>query len=204
MQSRILATECYGHMLCRIFQLFEHLIPVFKLRLPVFDIKRPADLFRKILFLKDYRHFIEIFLVEVIEDTFPRHIAEKSYLIPCIIVQRIFRAAYYHIRMKPQSLKLPHGGLGRLGLHLLGSLEIGDKGHMDQYGITRPDLILKLPYGLQEGLAFYITHGTSDLDYCYMDLIIRGIAVESALDLIGDMRYHLHSASAIVAAPFFI
>ena len=75
---------------------------------------------------------------------------------------------------------------------------------MDQNRIVMADFMLELTNGLQKRLTLDITYGTADLDDGDTGLIIRKIAVETALDLIGDMRDDLYRTSAIVAAALLL
>ncbi len=71
---------------------------------------------------------------------------------------------------------------------------------MNQNRIVMADIMLELTDGLQKRLTLDITNGTADLDDGNICLIIRKIAVETALDFIGDMRDYLYCTSAIIAA----
>ena len=75
---------------------------------------------------------------------------------------------------------------------------------MDQNGIIMAHLMLELTNGFQERLALDITYGTADLNDGDTGLIIRKIAVETALDLIGDMRDDLYSTSAVITTTLLL
>ena len=53
---------------------------------------------------------------------------------------------------------------------------------MDQNGIIMTNLMLELTNGLQERLALDVTYSTADLNDGDTGLVIRKIAVETALD----------------------
>ena len=65
-------------------------------------------------------------------------------------------------------------------------------------------LMLELPDGLQEGLAFDITHGTAHLNDGDAGVCVSKIAVKAALDLVGDVGNDLYGAAAVVSPPFFL
>ena len=64
--------------------------------------------------------------------------------------------------------------------------------------------MLKLADRFQERLAFDIAYCASHLDNGDLCLIIIVVAVETALDLIGDVGDHLDSASAEVSPTFLL
>ena len=67
------------------------------------------------------------------------------------------------------------------------------------------DFMLELTNRFEERLAFDITYGTTDFDDGDMRLIRSGkIAVETALNLVCDVRDDLNRASAKITTAFFL
>ena len=75
---------------------------------------------------------------------------------------------------------------------------------MDQDNIFCSALMLKLTDGFKERLAFNITYCTADLDDSNLSIFCSRITVETALDLICNMRDYLNSSSAEISAAFFL
>ena len=75
---------------------------------------------------------------------------------------------------------------------------------MDQNNIFCSALMLKLTDGFKERLAFNITYCTADLDDSNLSICCSRITVETALDLICNMRDYLNSSSAEISAAFFL
>ena len=64
--------------------------------------------------------------------------------------------------------------------------------------------MLKLADGLEERLALDIAYGSAYLNDRDLGALGSRIAVETAFDLVSDMRDDLHSASAEVSAAFLL
>ena len=75
---------------------------------------------------------------------------------------------------------------------------------MDENGIFMTDLMLELTDSLQKRLAFDITDGSAHLNNSNLSIGGGIVAVEAALDLIGDMRDDLNGTSAKITAAFFL
>ena len=75
---------------------------------------------------------------------------------------------------------------------------------MDENGILMSYLMLELADGLQKRLALDIANGSAYLNDGNLGVGGGVVAVEAALDLVGDVRDHLNCASAKVAAALFL
>ena len=145
-----------------------------------------------------------MFHIQILQYPVAGYIAEQGYLIPQSLIKRMFAAADDDVRLNPHALQFLDAGLGRLGLHFLGSTQIRDQGHMDQDRIVAAHFMLELTDGLQERLALDIAHRAAHLDNGDSGILISEIAVEAALDLIRDMGNHLYRAAAVIAAALFL
>ena len=133
-----------------------------------------------------------------------RYVTEQSNLVLDGLIQRMLTSADDDIRLDAHALQILNTGLGGFGLQFLRSAQIRNQRYMDQNRIVMADFMLELTNGLQERLALDITYGTADLDDGDTGLIIRKIAVETALDLIGDMRDDLYRTSAVITTTLFL
>ena len=75
---------------------------------------------------------------------------------------------------------------------------------MDDAGIARTNIVLKLADGLQEGLTFNVAYGAAHLDDGDLRPAFVAAAVEAALDLVGDVGNHLDRAAAEVAPALLL
>ena len=71
---------------------------------------------------------------------------------------------------------------------------------MHENAALRAKFIAHLPDGFQEGQAFNIANRATDFDQ--HEIIAIGFSLDHFLDLIGNVRNHLHRAAQIIAAPF--
>ena len=133
-----------------------------------------------------------------------RQVAEQSDLVLHCCVQRIFRAAHDDVRLDSHSLQFFYTGLRRFCLHFLGGAQIGDQRDMDQNHVLASLLMLELADGLKERLALDVADRATHLDDGDLRGLGRRIAVETALDLICDVRDDLHCASSEVTPAFFL
>ena len=75
---------------------------------------------------------------------------------------------------------------------------------MDQDRVFAACFMLELADGLQERLALDIAYRAADLDDGDMHILGCVVPVETALDLVGNMRDDLDGASAVISAPLFL
>ena len=68
---------------------------------------------------------------------------------------------------------------------------------MHQHGTARADLHPQLADGFEEGLRLDVTDGAADLHQGHVG--IAGALDDASLDLVGDVRDHLHGSAQVVA-----
>ena len=69
---------------------------------------------------------------------------------------------------------------------------------MHEHGLGRPTLDADLANGLEERQRLDVTHGAADFHQANVRAL--GGHVDTALDLVGDVRNHLHGGTQIIAA----
>ncbi len=79
---------------------------------------------------------------------------------------------------------------------------MGDQGHVHIQDIARSPVELELADGLQKRKRFDVPDGAADLHDGHIHPL--GIFQDLGLDLVGDVRNHLHGSAEIVAAAFFL
>ena len=70
---------------------------------------------------------------------------------------------------------------------------------MDVEHVAPADVVAELADGLQEGQALDVAHRAADLGDDHVDVGVAGHPGDAFLDLVGDVRDHLHGAAQVVA-----
>src|ERR1700733_40578 len=68
--------------------------------------------------------------------------------------------------------------------------------------ILAAEVPAELPHRFEEGQAFDIADGAPDLDYAEIFAFSRH--QDAALNLVGDMRNHLHGRAEVIAVAFLL
>src|SRR6185369_14566166 len=98
--------------------------------------------------------------------------------------------------------QLVHGVLGGLGLDLAHGGQVRDEREVDVAGVDAAFLDSHLADRLEEGQRLDVAHRTADLDDADLGILARGL--DGGLDLVGDVRDHLHRAAQVVAAALLV
>ena len=91
--------------------------------------------------------------------------------------------------------------LRRLGLELAGVADVGHQRQVDEHAAPTPGVDRELPDRLQERQRLDVAHGPADLGDHEVDVGGVGHQPDPLLDLVGDVRHHLHGGAEVVAAP---
>ena len=75
---------------------------------------------------------------------------------------------------------------------------------MDQNRVVPAYFMLELTNGFKERLAFDITYRTAHLNNGNARVLVCKVAVETAFDLVGNVRDNLYGSAAVVTAPLFL
>ena len=204
MKLDIFSNQCNSNFLGWVTKIFNHVSPVSKIRFRAVKMKRLAYNLSKMFFLHGKWCFIEIFYVQVLKYVVSRKITEQGNLVLHRIIQRVFRTADNDIRLDSHSLKFFYACLCRFCLHFLRRSQIRNQCNVDQDNIFCSALMLELTDGFKERLAFDITDSTADLNDSNLRICCSRVTVETALDLICNMRDYLNSSSAKISAAFFL
>ena len=86
-----------------------------------------------------------------------------------------------------------------LRLQLTGRADEGNERDVDVTDVLPAHVVAQLPDGLEERQALDVADRAADLRDDHVGVL--GQAQDPRLDLIGDMRDHLHGAAEVVAAP---
>src|ERR1700757_4546318 len=110
------------------------------------------------------------------------------------------------IRRDTYAAQRGHRVLGRLGLEFARWGQVRHQRDVQEEDVFPTQVMTDLAGGLQKGLRFDITHGATD----FGDHNVWAVAVSvrlghrhnPPLDLVGDVRDHLHGVSEVFAASF--
>src|SRR5260370_41024864 len=99
-------------------------------------------------------------------------------------------AAQQHVRLDADAAQLLHRVLRRLGLDLARAPHYRHQRQEHERAIVAAELDTQLADGLEERPRLAVTYGAADLDHA----AIRAVAaqLDTALDLVGDVRVDLH------------
>ncbi len=79
---------------------------------------------------------------------------------------------------------------------------IGNQGDVDRDGVLVSHLETKLANRFEEGQGLDVAHGSADFDDEHVH--VAGALENARLDLVGDVRDHLHRASQVLSAPLLL
>src|SRR5436309_2991430 len=108
-------------------------------------------------------------------------------------------AAEQDVGLDPDGAQLLHRVLGGLRLQLRGRLHERHEREVDVKDVVLADVLLQLADRFQERQALDVADGPPDLDDD--DVLAGADLADHGLDLVGDVRDHLHRPPEVVAAP---
>ena len=159
-----------------------------------------------------HRQRVHAFLVEVQRHLIDRghiarydrsrlfHVAERGNLLSHLEWHRTVCAAQQNVRLNTNAQHLLHRVLRRLGLQLLRCGDPRNQRHVNEAGVVAPQFLAHLANRLEEGKRLDIAHRSTDLDDRHVTIRRRHLA-HRTLDLIRDVRNHLHRLAQVIAAP---
>jgi len=107
-----------------------------------------------------------------------------------------------HIGLNAQGPQFLDAVLGGFGFQFARGLDVGHVGEVHVEGVAQARFNAELADGFQEGLTLDIAHGAADLHDHHIHIL--GDLLHNALDLIRDVRDHLHGFAQIVPPTFFL
>ncbi|MNT08209.1 hypothetical protein D3C72_1429440 [compost metagenome] len=132
-----------------------------------------------------------------------RDIGEQRNLGALVVRDRAVGTAQQRGRRDADFTQFLHRVLGRLGLQLAGA---GNERHQRQVhegSVVAAHAQAHLARGFQERQRFDVAHGTADFHQRHVGLAVvrgSGALLDEGLDLVGDMRDHLHGLAQVFAA----
>ena len=197
-QVDVLADDRDVHLMLGVVDAFEQILPFG----PIDIMERQPELTHDVsvqAFVKqDLRHVVDARCIHAIDHTFRVDIAHERNLVLDGLVERAVGTQHERIRGDAQLAQHHHGMLGRLGFQLMSGGNVRHQRNMHEHAVLRAEFAAHLSRSLKERLRFDITDGAADFRDDHID-IVRRLGTHTALDLIGDMRNHLHALAQILA-----
>ena len=116
-------------------------------------------------------------------------------------------AAHQRVGLDADFAQLLGGMLGGFGLELACGGNPGDVAQVHKGAVVSAELQAELAHRLQERQGLDVAHGAADFDDGHIHrvrLTEARAAFDKFLDLIGDMRNHLHGFTQVIAAALFV
>ena len=127
------------------------------------------------------------------------HVAEVRDLALEVVRDRRLAAAHDDVGLDAAAAQLGDRVLGRLGLLLARRADERHERDVDVADVVAADVLAELPDGLEERQDLDVADRAADLGDHHVD-VVGGQAADAPLDLVGDVRDHLHGLAEVVAA----
>jgi hypothetical protein len=165
-----------------------------------------ADQAVQALLVQHARHLVDGVHVPHADHAPFGHVGEQRDLFALFLGDAPVGAAQQRVGLDADLAQLLHRVLGRLGLELARGGDPGQVGQVHERAVVGAQLEAELAHGLQEGQRLDVAHRAADLDNGHVHRVGRaeaGAALDEVLDLVGDVRDHLHRLAQVVAAALF-
>ena len=153
------------------------------------------------LVAKRLRDEVDVAHVLVGDDSLGVDVGEEGDLVADVARERLVRAADDDVGMDTDAAQLVDRVLRRLRLQLAGRLDERDEGDMQVENVLRADLAPELANRLEERERLDVADGAADLGDDDVGVGCGRHAAHAVLDLVRDVRDHLHRRAEVLALP---
>ena len=204
LQCHVLAPQTNGHVLVGTLLPFGHGSPFGEVGFPILQTQVVADAVCQTFVLQHHGHFVQGRCRHVLDNVFFPYITEHADLPLHILRNLQLCPADYHVGLNADRQQFLDGVLCGLGFQFIGAGNIRHQCHVNVHGIASAHFGDELTNRFQKRCALDVAYGTADL--CDDNICVGFLAdtIDAVLDLVGDVRDHLHSAAQIVAAAFLV
>ena len=206
-QVGVLAAHRDRDLVLRVLDLVHQAIPALEIGGTREQLQLHADQLVQPLLVQHARHLVDGVGVPHRDDARLMHVGEEGNLLALVVRDAAVGAAQQRIGLDADLAHLLHRVLRRLGLQLAGGGDPRHVGEVHEGGVGRPHAQAHLAHGLEEGQRFDVAHRAADFDdrhLCLFGGADTGAAAHEVLDLVGDVRDHLHRLAEIVSAAFLL
>ena len=153
---------------------------------------------------EDQRHLVDVVDVVGGDHGVDGKAGEEGDLLADLAVEATLGAADQGVRLDPDPAQLVDRVLGRLRLQLAGVTDVGHQGQMHEHRALRPEVGVELANRLEEGQRLDVADRAADLRDHKVDRLRLGDDPDPVLDLVGDVRDHLHRGAEVIAAALAV
>ena len=151
--------------------------------------------------MKDERDFVDGTHVGALDHGAEFDVTEQGNLAFDLVGDGPLGADDEQIGLNSDLHQLSHGMLRRLGLQLTRRSDVRDQCQVNENRILASNVMPHLTDRLEEWLRLDVTDGATD--FHDDDVVLRRDATNCRLDLVGDMRNHLHRRAQIFSPTLF-
>src|SRR5215217_1177517 len=146
------------------------------------------------------RHLVDRVDVARRDHRADRQVREQRDLLADVLAELLLGAAHHHVRLDADAAQLLDRVLRRLRLQLTRVTQERHEREVYEHAAIAPDLRVELAQRLEERQRLDVAHGAADLGDHDVHVRALGDELDAVLDLVGDVRDHLHGAAEVVAA----
>ena len=165
------------------------------------DAELAADELVETLFLQVERDEVDVGDVGVRDDRVDVDVGEERDLVADVVLERLRRAAHEDVRVDTDAAQLVHRVLRRLRLQLAGGVDERHERDVEVGDVLGPDLPPELADRLEERLRLDVADRAADLSDHDVRVGRLGDRADPRLDLVRDVRDHLHGRAEVLALP---
>jgi hypothetical protein len=198
-QVHVLADDRHAHRVDGRVDPFDERLPLGHVGLGV-DPQVLRELRVQALLGEDQRDAVDRVRVLGRDHAADRHVAQEADLLLQVPPDRPVRTAHDRVGLQTERPQLLHRVLRRLGLQLAGRPDERHQADVDERAPIAPHLVAELADRLQERERLDVADRPPDLDDHEVGVLGRRMVADPVLDLVGDVRDHLHGLAQVVAA----
>ena len=206
-QVDVLADHGDADFALRVLGFVHQLVPALEVGRRRVQAQLVADQAVQALLVQHARHLVDRVHVPHGDHAPFGHVGEQRDLAALFLGDLAVGAAQQRVGGDADLAQLLHGVLGGLGLELAGGGDPRHVGQVHEGRVVGAHAQAHLPRGFQEGQRFDVAHGAADFhdrDVGRAGLAEVGAALDEFLDLVGDVRDHLHRLAQVVAAALLL
>ena len=151
--------------------------------------------------MKDQRKFVDVLRIGGVDHVLCLDVTLVRDLSLQLVTDRLIASTHDDVGLDAARTKLRDAVLSRFGLLFPARSDERHQRHMDVANIVAADFVLELTNRLEERKDLDVTNGSTDLGDDDVH-IVGGQALNTALDLIGDVRDDLNGPTQVITTSF--
>ena len=204
-QRHVLPHKGDTHRCPRMVKTLDKVVPRFHTGfVPLWQLKLFEHRTVEPLGLHHQRYFVDRGHVYRLNHILGLHIAKERYLRTQLLGKVILGTKDEDVGLYPILQELLHRVLRRLSLKLARGCQKGHKRKVNKDRIVRPQVPFQLPYGLNIGQRLNIADRPPDFRNYHVVEPLKSKREDTTLDLVSNMRDHLHRLTEVVATALLV